>query len=342
MCVVLYSTVLVMELVPIIIESTFLRKYKLAMSISHRLHGLMPLVAVFGMGLSLLHQSSLGATYGILTARPIWYSPSAPVLFILSAIAGGVALTLLVTILTGKLLNKEMVPSNIINGVARLVGFACLAYLYLKLWSWAATNYYSRVPDRVFGVEILDANTPYNFTFWFGEVLFGALVPAVIMLWGRMRRNRNLLMLGAFMIITGLVINRWNVTLSGFVIPMDWSPGVRDVFPINTYSPALIEWGVAIGIVAYSWMAFTLGVRFLNLYPEARAIRKASVAPIMVIEKPAPVIEEPIVANVVTESNPEEPIVANIVQDNPISLLEDDEDDISKTPPSNEDDAEDK
>lgn len=310
MCVVLYSTVLVMELVPIIIESTFLHKYKLAMSLSHRLHSLMPLAAVFGMGLSLLHQSSLGATYGILTARPIWYSPSAPVLFILSAVAAGPALTLLVTILTGKLLNKQMVPDNILNGVARLVGFACLAYLYLKLWSWAATNYYSRVPDRALGVEILDANTPYNFTFWFGEVLFGALVPAVIMLWGRMRRNRNLLMLGAFMIIAGLVINRWNVTLSGFVIPMDWSPGVRDVLPLNTYSPALVEWGVAIGVVAYSWFAFTLGVRFLNLYPEARAIRRKSVLPAVVIDTPLPIIEAPIVVSVVVDENPEEPIVS--------------------------------
>ncbi|HRF97989.1 MAG TPA: polysulfide reductase NrfD, partial [Aggregatilineales bacterium] len=296
MCVVLYSTVLVMELVPIIIESTFLRKNKFAMSISHRLHSFMPLVAVFGMGLSLLHQSSLGATYGILTARPFWYSPSAPVLFILSAVAGGVALTLFVTLLTGKLLNKQMVPDNIITGVARLVGFACLAYLYLKLWSWAATNYYSHVPDKELGAEILAANTPYNFTFWFGEVLFGALVPAIIMLWGRMRRNRNLLMLGAFMIIVGLVINRWNMTLSGFVIPMDWSPGVREIFPINTYSPALVEWGVSIGIVAYSWTAFTLGVRFLNLYPEARAIRKATVATVVIVETPAPVIEEPIIA----------------------------------------------
>lgn len=304
MCVVLYSTVLVMELVPIVIESTFLRKYKLAQSISHRLHNLMPLVAVFGMGLSLLHQSSLGATYGILTARPVWYSPSAPVLFILSAVAAGAALTLLVTIFTGKLLNKQMAPDNIINGVARLVGFACLAYLYLKLWSWAATSYYSRVPDRALGVEILDANTPYNFTFWFGEVIFGALVPAVIMLWGRMRRNRNLLMLGAFMIIVGLVINRWNVTLSGFVIPLDWSPGVRDVFPLNTYSPALVEWGVAIGIVAYSWLAFTLGVRFLNIYPEARDLRPMTTA--IVADAPAVTITETAAPIVEDETPPDE------------------------------------
>lgn len=273
MCVVLYSTVLVMELVPIVIESSRrLRSIPLLRRLAHFLHSLMPLVALFGMGLSLLHQSSLGATYGILTARPVWYSPSAPVLFILSAVAAGPALTLLVTILVGRLTDREMVPANIIDGVAHFIGFACLAYLYLKLWSWAATNYYSHVPEQQLGAEVLAEHTPYNFTFWFGEVLFGALVPAIFMLWGRLRSNRNVLILGAIMIIAGLVINRWNMTLSGFVIPLDWSPGVREVFTVHRYEPALIEWGVAIGIVGYSWFAFTLGLRFLNIYPKARPL----------------------------------------------------------------------
>jgi menaquinone reductase, integral membrane subunit len=271
MCVVLYTTVLAIELLPVIVESTPLRRIGILVKFSHFLHRLMPIVALFGMGLSLLHQSSLGATYGILTARPFWYSPSAPVLFILSAIAAGVSLTLFVTLLSSKLLHRELVPADVINNVARFVGFACLAYLYLKLWSWAATNYYSHVPEQQLGAEILAQNTPYNFTFWFGEVVFGALVPAIFMLWGRLRQNRNAIMLAAVMVIAGLVINRWNMTLSGFVIPLDWSPGVRDIFPINTYEPALVEWGVAIGIVAYSWFVFTLGVRFLNLYPGIRS-----------------------------------------------------------------------
>lgn len=278
MCVVLYLTVLLIELFPVVVESTPLKKVGLLVSLSHFLHRLMPAVAVVGMGLSLLHQSSLGATYGILTARPFWYSPSAPVLFILSAVAGGAALTLLVTLLSGKLMQREQAPPNIIDGVARLVGFACLAYLYLKLWSWMATNYYSHVPEQQVGAQTLAQNTPYNFTFWFGEVLFGALVPAVFTLWGRLRRNRNALMLACLMVIAGLVINRWNMTLSGFVIPLDWSPGVADIFPINTYEPALVEWGVAIGIVAYSWLAFTLAVRFLNIYPESRPAGAASAA----------------------------------------------------------------
>jgi molybdopterin-containing oxidoreductase family membrane subunit len=267
MCVVLYTTVLVLELLPVIIESTPLKQYKILVRFSHALHNIMPFVALAGMGLSLLHQSSLGATYGILTARPVWYSPSAPVLFILSAIAGGISMTLLSTLLASLLMQRQLIPADIYHGVARLIGFACLAYLYLKLWSWAATNYYSHVPEQHLGMEILAEHTPYNYTFWFGEVIFGALVPAIIMLWRRLRNNPYVVMTGAFMVIAGVVINRWNVTLSGFVIPMDWSPGVREMTTVQTYTPSLAEWGVAIGIVAYSWFAFTLAVRYLKIYP---------------------------------------------------------------------------
>jgi molybdopterin-containing oxidoreductase family membrane subunit len=270
MCVILYSTLLMVELVPVIVESTPLRKSRFLVALSHQLHKLMGIIAFAGMGLSLLHQSSLGATYGILTARPIWYSPSAPVLFILSAVAAGPSLTMLASIVAGWVMRKELVPVHILAGVARFVGFAALAYLYLKLWSWAATNYYAHVPDQRLGLDLLAENTPYNFTFWFGEVIFGALVPAIFMLWNRTRRNPRVIVLASIMIIAGLVINRWNVTLSGFVIPLDWSPGVADVFPLNTYEPALVEWLVAFGIVAYSWLAFTLGARFLKLYPHAR------------------------------------------------------------------------
>ncbi|MEO0560956.1 MAG: NrfD/PsrC family molybdoenzyme membrane anchor subunit, partial [Chloroflexota bacterium] len=224
LCVILYATVLVLELLPIVIESTFLSRYRWLVSLAHGIHRIMPVVALFGVGLSLLHQSSLGATYGILTARPVWYSPSAPVLFILSAIAAGAALTLFITILASMVTRQQLVPPDILRNVAYFVAAVVLGYLYLKLWSWAATNYYSQVPEQQLGLEILRANTPYNYTFWFGEILFGAVIPAVLLLWGRLRRNPRNVMIATFMIIVGLVINRWNMTLSGFVVPLDWLP----------------------------------------------------------------------------------------------------------------------
>jgi Ni/Fe-hydrogenase subunit HybB-like protein len=192
-------------------------------------------------------------------------------------------------------MRKELVPGDVIDGVARFIGFACLAYLYLKLWSWAATNYYSHVPEQAIGAEILAQHTPYNFTFWFGEVLFGALVPAMMLLWPRLRANRNVIMLAAIMIAAGLIINRWNMTLSGFVVPLDWSPGTRDVFPINLYEPALVEWGVALFIVAYFLTAYTLAVRFLNIYPAARDLAPAP--------RPVPVTP-PVLESATNDSEP--------------------------------------
>jgi Ni/Fe-hydrogenase subunit HybB-like protein len=63
------------------------------------------------------------------------------------------------------------------------------------------------------------------------------------------------------------LVNRWNVTLAGLIVPLDWSPGVAQVFPINAYAPSLAEWGVGIGVLGYALLMFTLGLRYLPLFP---------------------------------------------------------------------------
>jgi Ni/Fe-hydrogenase subunit HybB-like protein len=274
MCVIFYTTVLVSEVAVIVIESTPLKNNRLMHRIAEILHRFMPVAALIGMGLSLLHQSSLGATYGVLTARPVWFSPSAPVLFILSAVAGGTALTITVTLISGSFLRRQLIPKDILSGLARFAGFVSLAYLYLKLWSWAATNYYSHSPALERDLELLGEHTPYGFTFWWFEVLLGALLPAIIFLWPRTRRNRYALILAGVMAVFGVIVYRWNMTLSGFVVPLDWSPGVAEVFSVQTYTPSLVEWGVVAGIIGYWLLAWSLAVRFLNIYPEARAATK--------------------------------------------------------------------
>lgn len=292
LCVMLYTTVLVMEVLPIIIESTPLNNIKVLHQLAHLLHRIMPVAALLGMGLSLLHQSSLGATYGVLTARPVWFSPSAPVLFILSAIAAGIGATIAFTVLTGTLQRRELVPPDVLNNVALLAGAAAAAYLYLKLWSWAATNYYSHSPAIEHDLELLGTHTPYGFTFWWFEVLLGALVPAAIYIWPRTRRNKLALFVAGLLAVVGVIVYRWNMTLAGFVVPLDWSPGVLLNQPVATYTPSLVEWGVGLGIVSYWLLAWSLAARFLNLYPEAdrdiNGVKTETAAPAHGDELPAP------------------------------------------------------
>lgn len=268
MCVIFYSMVLVIEVMPILFESRYFARWPKLRTFGHKLHRLTPVLAVIGLGLSLLHQSSLGATYGVLSGREIWFKPSMPVLFILSAVAGGVSLTLLVTMIVWKLTGREVIDKFLRRDIARLAAAALLAYLYLKIWDWAATSYYSHAPGTADALARLAATTPYTRSFWFIEVFLGGLVPVVILLNQPLRRRHGVFMIGLALAVFGVIVNRWNVTLSGLIVPPQWSPGVLGNVIAVPYVPSWTEVAVSLGIVGYALLVFTLGVRHLPIYQD--------------------------------------------------------------------------
>ena len=265
-CVVLYSAVLMLEVLPVLLESRYLARWPGLRVLGHQLHYATPVLAAVGMGLSLLHQSSLGATYGVLSGRAIWFKPTLPILFILSAVAGGMALTLLATLLTERLRRTQLIKPEVVNSVARFIGLMLLVYLYIKLWDWAATYYYSHAPGAAESLSRLQLTTPYSNTFWGLEVVLGTLMPAIILLYQPLRRNLRVLILALGFIVLGVVVSRWNVTLSGLVAPPDWSPGILGGVVAAAYIPSGVEVLVSVGVAAYALLGFTLGVKFLPVY----------------------------------------------------------------------------
>ena len=148
--------------------------------------------------------------------------------------------------------------------------------MYIKLWDWAATSYYSQAPGTASALQRLQATTPYTTTFWGLEILLGGLLPAIILLYQPLRRNDRALALGLALIVMGLVVNRWNVTLSGLVAPPAWSPGVLGNVISATYTPSSIEIIVALGIISYILLGFTLGARFLPIFGKKRTVHTES------------------------------------------------------------------
>jgi menaquinone reductase, integral membrane subunit len=266
-CVILYSTVLMVEFAPILFESRMFSRWPQLARFGHQLHRLTPVMAVLGLGLSMLHQSSLGATYGVLSGRAIWFKPSLPVMFIISAVAGGVSLTLFATLVTSKLTHRRLITLDLQREVARLAGYVLVGYLYLKIWDWAATSYYSNAPGTASALARLQATTPYTQTFWWLEIFLGGLLPALILLHPMLRRNDRALMFGLILVVMGVVVNRWNVTLSGLVVPPDWSPGILGNLFAVSYLPTWTEVIVALGIIAYALLFFSLGVKYLKIFP---------------------------------------------------------------------------
>jgi len=267
-CITIYLTIMAFEFMPVLADAKFFRRWPWFGKLAHSLHTLAPALALLGLAISLLHQSSLGATYGIVKARPIWFKPSMPIMFILSAVAVGPAVTMAIAFVIEWITGKATIAHEVLRAIARFSGIALLAYGYIKIWDFAALTYYGQSPAVVKALSFLDQQTPYNFTFWIVEVLGGIIIPAIFFLSNRFNKNPALLVLGTGMAVIGIIMNRWNVTVSGLFVRVAFSPGTQFTLQPVSYFPNLPEWGIAIGILGYAMLMLTVGVIFLPLFPK--------------------------------------------------------------------------
>jgi molybdopterin-containing oxidoreductase family membrane subunit len=269
-CITIYLTIMLVEFAPVVFETRFFKRWPWLRTVGHLLHSLAPALAVLGLMISLLHQSSLGATYGIVKSRPIWFKPSMPIMFILSAVAVGPALTMSVAFITEWITGKRTVPHDVLKMISRFSGLGLLVYAYIKFWDFLAVTYYGSTPAVSEALSMLAEQTPYNFGFWFGEVIIGILIPVIIFLLPSLNKKPVNLVVGTLCAMIGVVFNRWNITVSGLFVPVSYSPGTVYQLPPGQYFPSPIEWAVVLGIAGYGLLMLTLGIRYLPLFTDTK------------------------------------------------------------------------
>ena len=243
-CVMLYTTVLALEFSPIVFEKLRMqRPRRILRAIS------VPLVIV-GVLLSTLHQSSLGSLFLIMPQKlhPLWYTPMLPVFFFISALGVGFAMVIFESFLSGRAFGKQL-ELPLLSDLARVVVVVQLVALVWRLedlafrgaWEhlWAAT-----LPAAAFAAEIV----------------VGALVPIVLFAVPRWRRNPNTLFLGAACVVSGFVLNRLNVGITG----LELGTGQR-------YFPSWMEVAVTMSIVAIGFALFGVACRVLPIFESPKA-----------------------------------------------------------------------
>ncbi len=263
MCVGLYFSVLILEVMPIFGGTAWMQEnFPWVSGLMVKVHHFSPVLAIFGLGFSLLHQSSLGATYGVLQARPIWYRPSVSVLFIYSAVLGGISLTIAFSMFAARLTPRAWVNDRLLEKLAKAIGWGLLGYLYFRFWdSFAMT--YTYQPGRAEGLQLLTRGN-LAFNFWVGEIGLGLVFPIIVLLNGRLRRNKSLRMVALFFVAAGVVAYRWNTNLVGQLIVLTYLPHEIEAL-YTTYFPSAIEFLTSGGVIGYGLLALTVGVRYLRI-----------------------------------------------------------------------------
>ena len=171
-CVLLYTTVLVIETSPFIVEKL---RWKRIEKLPRLLERIMLPVAIVGVTLSSLHQSTLGTLYLNMPYRlhALWYTPLLPLMFLVSSIMAGLSLAAVAYWLAGRLARQPVQP-KIIFGLARAAAIISLIYLALKLG------------EVVVAGEIGLALSASSFAaLWWIELLLCVALPALLILWPR-------------------------------------------------------------------------------------------------------------------------------------------------------------
>ena len=247
LCVFLYLAVLFTEYSPVALEWLGQKK------IRNVIIRMTLVLTIFGVVLSTLHQSSLGALFTIAPSKlhPLWYSTYLAVYFFISSIFAGLSMVIFESSLSHRFLHHKMDETHLKESEGVALGFG-------KGASFVMMGY---VGIKLIGIAI-DNNWHYLTTgwgLWFLLELIGFVaLPAFVYALAVREKNLRLVRLAAVWSILGVVLNRLNVSLVAF----NWHlPSAQRYFPswMEIVTSVFI---VTIGVVIYRFVATRMPVLY--------------------------------------------------------------------------------
>ena len=195
---------------------------------------------IFGITLSTLHQSGLGALFLMAKPKihPLWYSEFIPILFFASSIFAGLCMVIVEGTISHRVLRDHIdrehhaSQDDIIIGLAKFATLAIFVYYFFKLLTFLHSKQWTMLNDF--------------WGSWYAvEVIGFVLVPGCMLAFAVKHRNVAIIRLAAVLAIVGVVLNRLNLS----VIAFKWNAPVK-------YYPSWQEIVVTLMVIAVEMWVF--------------------------------------------------------------------------------------
>lgn len=201
----LYIVAQFLEFSPAIAEWVNARKV-------HRiLSGLTIGAVIFGITLSTLHQSGLGALFLMAKEKihPLWYSEFIPLLFLVSSVFAGLSMVIFEGSISQRVFFNQISEENrqarnkMVLSLSKICAYTLFAYLFMQ------------IIVLVHGQHLNLLNTPMGY--WYLLEIIGFVVGPLV-LFVIAYRNSSLLLtrIAALVTILGIILNRLNVSIIAF------------------------------------------------------------------------------------------------------------------------------
>jgi Ni/Fe-hydrogenase subunit HybB-like protein len=250
-CVFLYLFVLALENSPPVLEWLGYKKARnLVMKLTLAL-------SIFGVVLSTLHQSFLGALFLIAPSKlhPLWYSAYLPVYFFISSMFAGMSMVIFESTLARRFLHHKMdqahlsESSQVAFGFGKAASFVMAGYVMMQLTGLATDNDWGLLAS--------------GWGMWYLLELLGFVaLPAFAYAIGVRERSIGLIRWAALWTVLGIILNRLNVCLIAF----NWQlPADQRYFP-KWMEVATSIFIITVGIVVYRLITTRLPI--LSEHPD--------------------------------------------------------------------------
>jgi len=204
---------------------------------------------IFGVILSTLHQSALGALFLLAPGKlhPLWYSPYLPLFFFVSSIFAGLSMVIVESTLVRRWLPHRMAPAHqraldrLTLGLGKGAALVLITYFGLRCVGLAHGHHWGLLAS--------------TYGAWFLIELLGfVLLPCALFVLGVRRASATLVRTAALLTILGVLANRFTVSMFAF----QWQLPHREFFPVKEL--LVVATIVTIEILVYRWIVNRLPV----------------------------------------------------------------------------------
>jgi len=188
---------------------------------------------IFGVTLSMLHQSGLGALFLMAKSKihPLWYNEFIPILFFVSSIFAGLSMIIVQATICPRLFNSQIDATHrvsfeeMIFGLAKGAAIAMFVYYFFQATLFIHEKHWDLMGDF--------------WGYWYLlEVLGLVLVPCFMFARGVRHQDLGIIRTASVLALLGVMLNRLNVS----VIAFNW-------FSVDHYVPTWQEVVVAVSVV---------------------------------------------------------------------------------------------
>ncbi len=252
LCVATYLTVLFIEFSPAPLEwlgqkfPIFLkwRRYVLKLTI---------ILTIFGVCLSTLHQSSLGALYLIAPGKlhPLWYSPFIPMFFFVSSMAAGASMVVFEGMFAHKGVHHYMDATHlreadeVVFSFSKAAAFILFGYFTLKFVDMCVQDNFRYLLSG-YGL------------WWIVEMVFFVLTPALLYAKGSRERNIRLCRMASINAVAGIILNRFNVSMVAYNFQL---PSAERYFP-SVWEVCISIFVVTLIVTVYRFIVYHMPVLY--------------------------------------------------------------------------------